>query len=73
MRAYLCLIIGGLWLALALAFHFRRTGFGIELRRGNLDAVTRAIIFRIAVSVIVLGWIVPTAVGLLFLWMKKHS
>lgn len=69
MKAYVCLAIGALWLAVAI--FLSRTGFGIFVRNGVLSPATLAIVFRIELPIIFFGWAVPAALGL-YLLLKKR-
>ena len=69
MKAYLLLVIGALWIAIAVVLS--RTSFGFYWRKGTLNPATVAMIFRLALPVIFFGWIVPALLGLCLLWGKK--
>jgi hypothetical protein len=69
MKAYIFLVLGVVWIAVAIGL--RWNSFVITWPKGTVNPATVAIIFRLALPVIFFGWIVPTALGLWLLWANK--
>jgi hypothetical protein len=70
MKAYFFLVIGALWIIVAVLFSLGRFSFGISWPKGTVNPAIITTIFRLTPHVIVLGWIVPTALGLWLLARK---
>jgi hypothetical protein len=69
MKAYIFLVLGVVWIAAAIAL--RWNSFVVTWPQGAVNPATVAIIFRLALPIILFGWIVPTVLGLWLLWAKK--
>jgi hypothetical protein len=69
MKAYIFLVLGVVWIAVAIVLRWNI--FVITWPKGTVNPDTVSIIFRLALPVIFFGWIVPTALGLWLLWAKK--
>lgn len=70
MKPYLLLVIGALWIIIAVVFRFVGFGFVVAWPKGTVNPATANTIFRLTLPMIIFGWIIPTVAGL-WLWVRK--
>lgn len=71
MKAYFLLGLGAIWIIVAILFRFVGLGFIIAWPKRTINPATINTFFRLTLPLIVFGWIVPTALGLWLLWVKR--
>lgn len=71
MKAYFFLVIGALWIIMAILFSLGRFSFAVAWPKGTVNPAMINTIFRLTLPLIVFGWIIPTAVGLWLLRARK--
>ena len=64
MKAYLFLLIGARWIIVSILFSLGKFSFLISWPKGSINPATINTVSRLALPVIVFGWIVPTGLGL---------
>jgi len=73
MKAYFFLVLGGIWLVIAIALYRTGFAFGIYWDQGHrmINPAKVVALFHLMLPLVFFGWLAPLGMGLWLLWARK--